>query len=178
MNIFFDVSWQLFHFLLIGILIIGVTVMLRYFIKNKFVLLGVMVTLILGTIFVIDQTKYTTFKELFSEHLNEENEVRSISIAVNDLSGDRPETVARTTIDDDSLINDILKDFEEIKLKKDEDVRFLSRRYTIGITANKEIRENFSKTTTKYIEIDDKYLDEYRIITNANHLKTIESLVE
>ncbi|MDT8860294.1 hypothetical protein N0O92_08610 [Alkalihalobacillus sp. MEB130] len=124
MNIFFDVSWHLFHFLLIGILIISVTATLSFFIKNKIALLVAIMTLILVTIFVIDQTKYTTFQELFSEHLSEESKVRSISIAVNDLSGDRPETVARKTIEDDSLINDILEDFEEIKLKKDEDGQF------------------------------------------------------
>ncbi|ARK32470.1 hypothetical protein [Halalkalibacter krulwichiae] len=174
MNLFFDLSWQLFHYLLIAILLTALIFLLSRFIKNKIALLAVTLTIILGTILLINQTKYTTFQDLVPE----DSEIRSISITVNDLSGDRAEPAARTTIEDDSLIQEILEDLNQIKLKKDDDVRVQNRKYTIGITANHKIRENFSRTTTTYLKIDDQYVGESQIISNTNHLKTIESLIE
>lgn len=178
MNVFFDISWQLFHFLLIGILVIGFTVILSFFIKNKIFLLAVNLILIFGTMFFIEHLKFTTFEEFVSEHLTEESTVRNISITINDLSGQRPITAVRATIEDESVINDILEDFSEIELKKDENVRFLRKKYVVGITANNPVRENISRTTTLYLEMDSHYLEEYRIISESNHLKTIESLIE
>ncbi len=50
-------------------------------------------------------------------------------------------------------MNQIIEDFSTIRLKEDRGARFLDRRYTIAITTNNEIKENFSETKTLYLYI-------------------------
>ncbi|UTR08987.1 hypothetical protein MM300_13715 [Evansella sp. LMS18] len=174
MNTFFDTLWVGFPIFLIAVSIIAVTFLLSFFIKNNIALFAVVIILILGTSLIINQMQYTTFQELYSDQLNEDSDIRSISVAVNDLSVRTPETAARTTIEDESLIGDILNDFQKIELRKDNDAGI--RKYTIGVTVNNQVKENFSRTTTIYIEMDDEYLNEYKIVSAKKHLETIESL--
>lgn len=146
--------------------------------KNKIFLFVLVLTLIIAVIIVINQTRQTTFQELFSEQLNEETTVRSISIAINEVSGYRTETEARTNIEDESLMNDILEDLAEVELKKDEDAPLIGKKYTIGVTVNNEVGDNHSSTTTLYIDVNNNYLNDYKITRSSNHLETIESVVE
>ncbi|GAE25386.1 hypothetical protein JCM9140_1377 [Halalkalibacter wakoensis JCM 9140] len=178
MNVIFDVSWHLFHWFLIAMALIGVAVLLSFFMKNKILIFVTLLILVTATIFAIDQTRYSTFEELFEDQLHDDSTVKAMSIAINDISGQIPNTEVRATIEDESIIHAILEDFSELELKKDEDALYSDNRYTIAITINNEVREGVSRISDLYIDVDYHSLNGYEIISNTNHLQTIESLIE
>jgi c-di-AMP phosphodiesterase-like protein len=85
-----DLSFQYFDIFLICILISLVTLILSIFLKKKITLLIVMGVLIIGTVVVINQLKYTTLFDLYADQLNEDSDVKSVSITINDFSGNMP----------------------------------------------------------------------------------------
>lgn len=177
MNLFFDVTWQLYNIFLVVFLIVLAALILRFLLKNKihfFVAVGIVSV---GAVFLAYQMNHTTFQAVVSDHLHENSTVRNISISTNDLTGDFPEREARATIEDEAIIEKILEDFSEIELRTSNHSRGL-KDYSIHITITNEVKDNYLVTNTLTLEMDDTYLDQYEIISDTNHLQTIESLVE
>jgi hypothetical protein len=173
-----DLSFQYFHLLLIPILIGLVTLIFSIFIKNRITLIIIMAVLIIGSVIVINQSKYTTLLEVYSQQLNEASDVKSVSITIQEPSENVPEKIKRVTIEKKEFIERILEDFSGIELKKEDDIQHLYRDYYIEIVVTNEIEDDHFSTTTINLNIDRNYVNEYRIISKTNHLKTIESLVE
>jgi hypothetical protein len=136
-----------------------------------------MVFLIIGSTIAINQTKYTTLLKLYSNQLNESSVVESISITVQEPSEYVPKNVRSVTIENKEVIEKILGDFSTIELKE-EDVQHLYRNYYIVIVVTNQIEEDHFSTTSIHLNIDKNYMNNYKIISKTNHLKTIESLVE
>jgi hypothetical protein len=176
MRTLIDFTFQYFDLFLIGILIVLVTLFISVFIKNRITLVIVMAILIIGILIFLNQTKYTTLLELYSDQLNEDSVVKSISISINEQSGNMSDKIRSVTIEDEEIIERILEDFSNIELKKEDDIQHLYREYHIVIIVTNKIEEDHLKTTTIGMDLDKNYLDNYRIISETNHLKTIESL--
>jgi hypothetical protein len=173
-----DLSFQYFDFLLICILIGLVIFILSMVYKKRITLIMVMGVLIIGTVVVINQMKYTTLFDLYSDQLNEDSDVKSVSITINELSGNMPKRLGRVTIEDKKMIEQILADFSGIKLKKDEDIQHHYRDYHLDIVVTNQIEEDHFSTTTIRLDLDKDYVNDYKIVSETEHLKTIESLVE
>ncbi|MFD2762374.1 DUF4181 domain-containing protein [Lentibacillus juripiscarius] len=141
---------------------------------------------VLAIFFISDLMKYTTFQEVVSDQLHEETEIRRISIRVNELNNaGMAETIKkRATINDDETIDRILQDFSEMELKKDDG--FLEeRKYYISIVTKNKKAEDYYKTEdlvvyvgNHYISISEGRASRYRIVSETDHLQTIESLVK
>lgn len=178
METILDLSFQYFHLLLIPILIVLVTLFLSTFIKKRVPLITVMAILIIGSIIVLNQTKFTTLLKLYSHQLNEDSVVKSVSISINVQAENRPDIIRSVTIEDKKIIEQIIDDFSGIELKEDDDIKQIFRDYQVEIVVTNQIEENHFSTTTIHLDIDKNYVNEYKIISETNHLKTIESLAE
>jgi hypothetical protein len=137
-----------------------------------------MAVLISGSIIAIIQTKYTTLFDLYSNQLNESSVVESLSISIQEPSEYVPEKFRKVTIEKKEVIERILEDFSKIELKEDNDVPNLYRDYYIEIIVTNQIEVDQFSTTSINLNLDKKYMNDYRIISETNHLKTIESLVK
>ncbi|MBP1970240.1 hypothetical protein J2Z83_002358 [Virgibacillus natechei] len=178
MNTLIDFLLQFGDLFLIGNAIILLTFFLSLLFKKRSTLIVAVAIVVVGTIFIVYQSKYTTFQELVSNQINEENTVRDISITINDLSSDIPERKASVTIGDEEITERILEDFSEVELREDQEARPIDRKYRISIRTTNEIEENVLKTDSFTLSVNDNYIDDYEIISETDHLKTIESLVE
>ncbi|WP_100011846.1 SdpI family protein [Lentibacillus sediminis] len=178
MTTLIDFLLQYRNFFLAGIAIILLAFLLSFWIKKKSTLIVVLALMVAGTIFIINQSKYTTFQELVSDQLNEESTVQEISITISDLSGDMPERKASVTIEDEEIMDQIIEDFSDIELKEQSNLHVLDRKYRIRIRSTNEVEENFLKTDSLTLCVDNDYINEYEIVNETDHLKTIESLVE
>jgi c-di-AMP phosphodiesterase-like protein len=173
-----DISFQYFDIFLICILIGLVALILSMVFKKRITLIVVMGVLIIGTVVVLNQMKYTTLFDLYSDQLNEDSDVKSVSITINDFSGNMPKQIRRVTIEDEKTIERILADFSGIKLKEDEDIQHHGRDYHIDIVVTNQIKEDHSSTTTIRLDLDKNYVNDYKIVSKKEYLKTIKSLAE
>ncbi len=165
-------------FLLIIFLIGLVTIILSLFVKKSITVMILVGVLIVGTVIFIEQSKYTTLFDLYSKQLNKDTVVKSVSISVNDFSEDIPEILKSVTIQDDEIIHEIIEDLSSIKLKRDDNIPQLFRDYRIEFIVTNEIEEKHFETTTIRLDLSENYVNNYKIISKTNHLRTIESLVE
>lgn len=131
--------------------------------------------LIFGTVIFVEQLKYTTLPELYSDQLNEDSEVKSISISVN---RNVPEKTRRLTIEKEETIDRIIEDLSTIELRKDEDIHGYDRDYHVEIIVKNQIEEKHFSTTSVQLYLDNNYLNEYKIVSETNHLEAIEELIE
>ncbi|MEC5423498.1 hypothetical protein QGM71_08310 [Virgibacillus sp. C22-A2] len=166
---------------LFGVIIVLITVFLRLFFKKRtafIIAVGLVAIGGIGTAFIIDQMKYTTFQEVFSEQINEKSDIRGMSISINDVSNRIPETKATATIRDEEIMERVLADFLKLELKKDVDAQLYHRDYTIKITTNNEVEEGRSVTDSFTMYVDENYINEYEVLSEKDHLSTVDLLVE
>lgn len=176
MFIFLDL-WQFSYYFLIIILIGLVAFGVSLYTKKWRTLIIVMVVLIIGTVIFVNQLKYTTFSDLYSNQLNDDTIVESISINIYDLDY-IPERKASVEILDEEIIEQILVDLSGLKLKRDYNIQNYGREYEVEIVVTNQVDErNLSKTTIS-LDMNENYVNEYQVISVTNHLRTIESLVE
>ncbi|MBP2078424.1 hypothetical protein [Oceanobacillus polygoni] len=50
--------------------------------------------------------------------------------------------------------------------------------YTISITTNNQIRESLSVTDRLTFNVNDSHINNYEVVDERNHLKTVTSLME
>jgi hypothetical protein len=136
-----------------------------------------MVFLIIGSAIAINQTKYTNLIKVYSNQLNESSVVESISITVQEPTEYVPKNVRSVTIQNKEVIEKILEEFSSVELKE-ENIQHLYRSYYIVIVVTNQIEKGHFSTTSIHLNIDKNYMNNYKIISKTNHLKTIKSLVE
>ncbi|MFT4412263.1 hypothetical protein ACLM5H_00250 [Fredinandcohnia humi] len=144
--------------------------------KRLLILLGILL-LIVGYMYVMEQEEIITFKEFTRFQLTEESEVKHIRIKFKEDSENLPGLV---TIKDEDIIQDILKDFSTLKLKGDRFYNFEAhdkKEYYIQILVDTP-KEGYILTESIDFDIDEEYLRNLKIISNPNHLRTIESLIK
>jgi hypothetical protein len=165
---------------LIGVLIIFLTFFLSLFIKRKVVLGAIVVVLIAGIFFLDNLLKYTNFISLYADDITEESTVEEMTITFNHLENKddlEPEKMEQVKITDEETINDILRDLSTVKLKKDEDAKYTVKTYEITMVVSNQVSDSqiISKLVT--VQVDDEYLNQYKIVNETKHLQTIEKLV-
>jgi hypothetical protein len=173
-----DLSYQFFEIFLIFILIGLVYLILSMFIKKRIIIMFVIAILTIGSILFIEQTKYTTLMELYTNQINENSAIKSVTITVFDKQKKIPDFNSSVTIEDEIVINRIIDDLASVKLKKDKDTPTLHGEYHINIAVSNEIEEDHFSLTSVGFDISSKYVNNYAIISDTDHLKTIESLVK
>jgi hypothetical protein len=164
---------------LIGVFIVFLTFFLSLFIKRKLVLGAVVVVLVAGIILLDNQLKYTNFISLYSDDITEDSTVEEMTITINHLTNKddlKPEMTERVKITDEETINDILRDLSTVKLKKDEDANYTTKKYDIKMVVANQISESHIISQFVTIHVDEKYLNQYKIVNETNHLQTIEEL--
>jgi hypothetical protein len=175
---FLDFTFQYVHVFLSVILIGLVTLILSLFIKKRRTLIVVMVVLIISSLIVVNQMKYTTLAEHYSEQLNEDTVVESISITIMEAPWDMPRESRSILIEQKDIINQILEDISNIELKKDDDIQLLDGKFQVKMIVTNQISEDHFKTTTIHLDLDENFVNDFRIISKTNHLKTIASLFD
>jgi hypothetical protein len=76
------------------------------------------------------------------------------------------------------MIEQIIDDFSEIKLKKDDDIQHRVRDYHIDIVVTNQIKEDHFSTTTVRLDLDNNFVNDYKIVSKKERLKTIKSLLK
>ncbi|MCL7748439.1 hypothetical protein [Halalkalibacter alkaliphilus] len=178
MNIF-EVSWQVFNLFLFVILIIILVVALRLVVKKKISFKVATVIVTIGVLFIIEFMKYTTFEKVYIHQLNEESIVENITIELVEFTDDHfPERYAHVTIRDEKIIDEIIEDLTSMRLKKDTGEYNFPRDYFIRILTTNMTKDNYLITDSFSFTLDDQHMNDFEIVNDTNHLKTIEELVE
>jgi len=180
MDLLLDILWKLFPFLLMIIAIIGITALLRIVFKKKLPVNIIIIMLIIGTVYIIDRSHYTTFTDVYSDHLNEESIVRSITVSTNYHPDDRRfDPDSDIEIKDEAKMNELIQAFSELELKKDRDHHLIENpEYRVRITTTHEMEEGLLKTGSFFFDLDELYLDRYQVVNDTNHLQVLDQLVE
>ncbi|MGD6966051.1 hypothetical protein ACQCVP_06450 [Rossellomorea vietnamensis] len=173
---FFDFTLQYFHLFLIAVLIAIVTLVMSKFIKRKRTLFMVMTVLVIGVFFAVQQSKYTSFPELYNKILKEDSVIEEINIRVYDPSNDSLEPSASKVIEDQDTIEGLMNDFSKIELKKEDGTAREFYQYHVGIIVTNQAGEDRFSTKVINIKLDQDYLNDYKVISSTNHLKTLEAL--
>ncbi|WP_067730936.1 hypothetical protein [Oceanobacillus damuensis] len=179
LSIIVEFFYNNFILLLLSLFIIAVILML-FIKKGTALIISACIVVVLGiaATFIIDQLKYTTFQEAFSEQLDRDTVLRQIVISTHNSSNQYPERVASVTIEDEEIMEAIINDFMGLELKKDTDSNSYEWDYTISITKNNQIKEGYSVTRSLTSNVNDSHINDYEVIDNKNHLKTVGSIVE
>ncbi|MFA1819316.1 hypothetical protein ACDX78_03755 [Virgibacillus oceani] len=180
MDLLFNILWNLFPFLLLIAAIVGITIFLRIFFHKKLPVYAIVSILVIGSVYLIDRSYYTTFTDVYSNHLNEETVVRSITISTTYLPDDRrfdPE--ADIEIEDEEMMNELIQEFSELELKKDRDHHYIENpEYRVRITTTHEMEEGLLKTGSFYFELNEAHLDGYKIVNDTDHLQMLDTLAD
>ncbi|OEH93837.1 hypothetical protein [Bacillus solimangrovi] len=179
MNSLLDSLFLIFSDFIFVILAIGLAMLLMsIFIKKKIILFSTITVIILGLIFssfVMVEEDYTSFSKLYDDQLNEDAVIERVKITINDLVGDKRE-VAHLQVKDNEIIAAILNDLSSLKLENERESRG-KREYEIKLIVANEVGEKQTSVSTIHFDLDANYFENHQIISESNHLKTIESLV-
>ncbi|MGM0834751.1 MAG: hypothetical protein ACQEV7_01260 [Bacillota bacterium] len=145
--------------------------------KKKLVMGLIFIAVAIGGAVLVYQLKYNTFEEWNSEHFGEETTIRSVSIHVNETTDGFPVELGRITVEDKDEIDRILADLIGLKLKKVTESGEPWKKYRVEFLVVNE-KGNLLETNSLSYSIDQNYINEYQIISEQNHLSTIEELVE
>ncbi|RXJ04401.1 hypothetical protein DS745_03175 [Anaerobacillus alkaliphilus] len=170
--------YEIFDLVLFVILLALLTFFLSLFFKKKKTLISAVAVVVVGTILLIVASQYTTFEKLVSNYINEETEIKDVTITILDPSSDRRTRIASVTIKDEEIIERILDDFSGLRLKRDRDARYYGREYEIRIFATNKTKRGDYLTTSYYLFVDEDYVNEYKIVNDVDHLKTLMELIE
>jgi hypothetical protein len=173
-----DISFQLFPIILFCILMSVVYLILSIFIKKRSIILVTIGVLTIGSLVFINLTKYSSFLELYSDQLNEDSVVQSVTITVYDDSESIPDFKKSITIGDAEIMKRIIDELSGVELKKEKNIPHQFRDYYINIVVTNRIEKDHFRTTSIGFDIDINHLNQYRIINETEHLKTIQSLVK
>ncbi|RHW39029.1 hypothetical protein D1B31_13785 [Neobacillus notoginsengisoli] len=168
-----DFAMMYFNVILFCTLIGLVAFVASMFIKNRIVLINSIGVLVMAAVILVSMTQYTTFSKLYSDELNENSVVKSVTIRAK-----MPENSQTITIENKEDIERILGDLSGIKLKKENDITFHEKGYHVEMIVTTQIKKNHTSTERVLLELGNDYLDHYKIISESDHLKTIESLVK
>ncbi|MCT8137823.1 hypothetical protein H1D32_08675 [Anaerobacillus sp. CMMVII] len=161
-------------FVTISALVLGIGIKM----KSKFFKRMVFVFLII--FLVVNHLQFTTFEKFAAKKINEETDIKEVTITIRDTSGDFPERKASVTLKDEETIYQILSDFEAMKLKRlvIGERRTSFQEFEISFLTTNLMDLNYYLTDSFTLYVDDEYLNNYRILGETNHLRTIEELIE
>ncbi|MDQ0207434.1 hypothetical protein [Alkalicoccobacillus murimartini] len=129
-------------------------------------------TIGIGLFILINNTKYTSFDELYSDQINEESTIQKIDITIDTNIDSRT-----TSIEDESIIAHILSDLSSIELK-DEDGTINNHTHRVSITTTNQLEDRLFSTDRITLRMNHQFFNQYRIVSETHHLATINSLVE
>jgi len=158
--------------------IVLLTVLLSLFIKKKWVVFVVMISLILAGFFIMERSKYTTYD--FSDNLGEESKIERLTIRVkeNPEEGFPGSPVNKVEIKDQQMIERITDDLKSLKLKEEEHPDLFKRKYELEFVVTNKVEEEVYETEFVKLYLDENHLNGYEIISDSNHLETLKSLEE
>lgn len=180
MDLLFDISWELFPFLLMLSAIIGITAILRVIFKRKITAYATAIILVIGTAYIIDRSHYTTFTDIYSDYLNAESVVREVTVSPTYLPDDRRfDPDSEIEIEDEEMMNEIMQEFSQLELKRDREHHYIENPdYRVHITTTNEEEEGLLRTESFYFHLDDEYLNSYKIVNDTNYLEVLDDIVE
>ncbi|MCM3488212.1 hypothetical protein M3689_02695 [Alkalihalophilus marmarensis] len=175
MNLFFDLTWTVFPFILAIAAVLGLTILFSMFIKNRYVLGAAVGLIVLSGIIIVNQAPYTSFSAEFSNHINQNSTIDKIEISAYTTAGDHDDEGISITVFEEDTIERILSDLDQMTLKETRHYEHpLEYSITFFITNEIGDRQYQTKTTTYYM--NETYFDQYEITSDSNHLQTIEYL--
>ncbi|WP_417899870.1 hypothetical protein ABN702_06195 [Bacillus haimaensis] len=150
--------------------------------RKKMVVGIALIIVALGVGYIQNEMKYTDFHEMTSGTIKDDSEIRSITIKVKDIEGDSEKdywkTIGQLTIEDEELVDRLLNDLKGLELKETNYSTFeLNSKYIVEILVVNE-KDNLLVTDKLMYSIDKTHFSGYEIVSDKDHLKTIEELVE
>ncbi len=139
----------------------------------------VIVMVVITVIFLfVNHMQYTTFPKLVSDQLNEETVIKELTLNIHEYPDGLRERVASVTIEDEEIIARFLKDLEPLKLKRDVSRTIREYQYGVSILVTNQTDRGDYLTSRLSISLSENYVNNYFILNQTNHLKTIKSLIE
>ena len=126
----------------------------------------------IGLFILINNTKYTSFDELYSDQINEESTIQKIDITIDSNLDSRT-----TSIEDESIIAHILSDLSSIELKEENET-IDNHTHRVSITTTNQLEDRLFSTEVINLKMNHQFFNQYRIVSETYHLATINSLVE
>lgn len=150
--------------------------------RKKIVVGIALIIVALGVGYLQNEMKYTTFHEMTSGTIMDDSEIRSITIKVKDIEGgseqDYWKTIGQLTIEDEELVDKLLNDLKGMELKETNYSAYeLNSKYIVEILVVNE-KNNLLVTDKLMYSIDKTHFSGYEIVSDKDHLNTIEELVE
>lgn len=150
--------------------------------RKKMVVGIALIIVALGVGYIQNEMKYTDFHEMTSGTIKDDSEIRSFTIKVKDIEGDSEKdywkTIGQVTIEDGELIDKLLNDLKGLELKETNYSTFeLNSKYIVEMLVVNE-KDTLLVTDKLMFSIDKTHFSGYEIISDKDHLKTIEELVE
>lgn len=166
-----------------SLLAVLVAFIISRFIQDRMKVIVITFVIIVGLVIFVNVLanilSYTSFTQYVSEHINEETTINNVSITVNDID-DRGKKLDYTsiTIEDREIIENLLQDFSEVKLKKDFYRSHWGEKYRVDFfVTNPASDGNYVITNSFSFSVDENYLNNLKIMNSTNHLNTIEEIV-
>ncbi|MGY3714246.1 hypothetical protein ACWE42_01825 [Sutcliffiella cohnii] len=163
-----------------SLLVVLVAFIISRFIQDRMKVIVITFVFIVGLFMLANILAYTSFTKYASKYINEETTINNVTITVYDLD-DRGMRLDYTsiTIEDEKVIDKLLQDFSQVKLKKDLNTTSWERRYNVMFSVTNPASDGKYVVTGSYsFNVDEKYLNDHKIINSTNHLSTIEEIIE
>ncbi|MBM7621162.1 hypothetical protein JOC95_003035 [Bacillus tianshenii] len=174
-------GWLVYYsdYFVLAILIGGAFYWLSF---RKKVVVGIALIIVaIGVGYLQNEMKYTDFHEMTSGTIKDDSEIRSITIKVKDMESDSEKdswkTIGQMTLEDEELVDRLLNDLKGLELKETNYSKYeLNSKYIVEMLVVNE-KDNLLVTDKLMFSIDKTHFSGYEIISDNDHLKTIEELV-
>ncbi|MEA3322516.1 MAG: hypothetical protein U9Q88_21255 [Bacillota bacterium] len=156
-----------------GVLLIGVVKLLLR--KSRFGPLFVALVLFVGGYFLYDQIRSTTSNTAVLAEYREDSEIRHLKISKVTFDSGLYTYKESILLEDEKTIRDILEDLSGLTLKREVNKKRGGAEYVLELLVSNP-NDNIIETGTIHITVGTKYINDYRIVSEKEHLKTIKEL--
>ncbi|WP_339146601.1 MULTISPECIES: hypothetical protein [unclassified Sutcliffiella] len=152
----------------------AVRLMLR---RNRFGPLLVALVVFVGGYFLYDQIRSTTSDAVVFDKVREDSVIRHLKIRKVELERSTYTFKESILIEEEATIREIMKDLSGLELKREFDKEPGGADYVLDLLISNS-KDNLMKTGTLQITVGNEYINDYKIVNEKDHLKTIKELEE
>lgn len=163
----------LISLVVIGALLAGsVRLMFR---RNRFGPLFVTLVVLGGGYFLFDQIRSDTSDVAVFNEVREDSVIRHLKIRKVELERGTYTFKESILIEEEETIREILKDLSGLDLKREYDKDPGGADYVLDLLISNP-KDNLMETGTIQITVGKDYINDYKIVTEKDHLKTLKEL--
>ena len=145
--------------------------------KSRFGPISFALVLLVGGYFLYDQMIYTTSDATVIKEFHEDSEIRNLQIRKVEFEIGTYSFKERMLIEDEETIRKILQDLSDIELKREINKEPGGADYVLDLLIS-NLKNDMVETGTIQIIVGKEYINDYKIVSDKDHLKTLKELDE